>query len=89
MLDLVQELVQGLAEVLEKGWGLAMVAHQDQLILLGGFTAMNKPGEDHDLRSQTAVRAFDTSTQEWSELPTLPAGRSSHDAAILDGVMEP
>ena len=63
--------------------GLAMVAHKSHVILIGGFTAKNAPGEDHQLESQTDVRAFDTASKTWSELPPLPKGRSSHDAAII------
>jgi N-acetylneuraminic acid mutarotase len=60
-----------------------MVAHKNNLILLGGFTALNAPGEEHDLHSQAKVLSFDTQTEEWSELPPLPEPRSSHDAAIV------
>lgn len=67
----------------ERLQGLALVAHGRRLISIGGFTALNAPGAEHDLHSQSAVRAFDTSIGQWSDLPSLPAGRSSHDAAIL------
>lgn len=67
----------------DKLQGLAMVPHESQLILIGGFTAKNAPGEEHDLHSQTSVRAFDTRTRKWSDLPSLPSGRSSHDAAVI------
>lgn len=63
--------------------GLALVAHGDRLIRLGGFTAVNGPGEDHDLRSQHSVAAFDPATGQWSDLPPLPEPRSSFDAAVL------
>lgn len=67
----------------ERLQGLALVAHGQRLIRVGGFTALNAPGADHDLHSQATVRAFDTTAGQWSDLPSLPAGRSSHDAAIL------
>ncbi|MEO8270295.1 MAG: hypothetical protein ABI557_11290, partial [Aureliella sp.] len=67
----------------ERLQGLALVAHAQRLISVGGFTALNAPGAEHDLHSQATVRAFDTTTGQWSDLPSLPAGRSSHDAAIL------
>ena len=73
-----EEVAQG-----ERQQGLGMVAYKDQLILVGGFTAMNKVGEKHDLHSQAAVRVFDLKTKSWSELPSLPAPRSSHDAALV------
>ena len=63
--------------------GLGMVAHGKRLIFLGGFMAMNKKGEKQDLHSQATVRVFDTATSQWSDLPSLPEPRSSHDAAII------
>ncbi|MEM7473469.1 MAG: DUF1668 domain-containing protein [Planctomycetota bacterium] len=67
----------------ERLQGLAMVASGTKLILIGGFTAKNDIGEEHDLHSQTSVRAFDTATKAWTDLPGLPEGRSSHDACII------
>ncbi|MFN3189225.1 MAG: Kelch repeat-containing protein [Aureliella sp.] len=64
--------------------GLAMVPYKNSVVLIGGFTAMNEKGEDHDLRSRDRVRMFDIVTKNWTELPSLPAGRSSHDAAIWE-----
>ena len=63
--------------------GLALVAHEGRLIRIGGFTAMNEPGEEHDLQSQTSVAAYDPESGEWSKLPPLPEPRSSFDAAVL------
>lgn len=67
----------------ERLQGLALVAHGNRLIAIGGFTALNAEGEPHNLHSQAAVRAFDVSSGSWQDLPELPSGRSSHDAAIL------
>ena len=67
--------------------GLALVPHGKDLVLIGGFTAMNKQGEQHDLHSKASVKSFDTTTKQWSDLPALPAGRSSHDAAIIGDVV--
>ena len=67
----------------ERQQGLGMVAYKDQLILVGGFTAKNKEGEKHDLHSLPMVRAFDLKTKSWSDLPSLPEARSSHDAALV------
>lgn len=81
----------------ENGWkelatgpklqGLGMVAFGKSLILIGGFTAMNQEGEEHDLRSQSTVHAFNTETHQWSKLPELPEPRSSHDAALIDSTV--
>lgn len=63
--------------------GLALVAHGDKLYRVGGFTAMNAEGEDHDLQSQNLVACYQPSTKAWQELPALPERRSSHDAAVV------
>ncbi|MBM80449.1 MAG: hypothetical protein CMJ78_07640 [Planctomycetaceae bacterium] len=65
--------------------GLAMVEHAGQLYPLGGFTAMNKAGEDHDLQSQAGVSQFAPKTKTWKDLPGLPEPRSSFDAVVSDG----
>lgn len=67
--------------------GLAAVPYKSNVILIGGFTAKNEAGEEHDLHSQTRVRLYDTNAGTWTDLPPLPEGRSSHDAAILDGTI--
>ncbi len=64
--------------------GLALVSNGKMLYRLGGFSAMNAEGEEHDLRSQNNVASFNVETQQWTELPALPERRSSHDAAVLD-----
>ncbi len=65
--------------------GLAMVAHEGKLIRLGGFTARNAEGEEHDLWSRDEVAMFDPAadSREWQSLPSLPEPRSSFDAAVL------
>lgn len=63
--------------------GLAMVAHGGKLYRIGGFSANNKEGEEHDLWSQAAVACFDPATKEWTDLSPLPEPRSSFDAAVL------
>jgi len=63
--------------------GLAMVAHRGKLYRIGGFTALNAEGEEHDLKSQDTVACFDVASKVWKELPPLPEPRSSHDAAVV------
>ena len=63
--------------------GLAMVAHNGLLYRVGGFTAMNKAGQEQDLQSQASVARFNPQSGKWQELPPLPEPRSSHDAAVL------
>ncbi|MGD9857829.1 MAG: DUF4198 domain-containing protein [Planctomycetaceae bacterium] len=63
--------------------GLALVAHGGKLYRIGGFTAKNAAGEEHDLWSQNGAAAFDPQTNNWTDLPPLPEPRSSHDAAVV------
>lgn len=63
--------------------GLALVTHGGKLYRIGGFTAKNHEGEEHDLWSQTSVASYDPATETWSDLPPLPEPRSSHDAAVV------
>lgn len=65
--------------------GHAMVAHGERLYRLGGFTAKNSAGEEHDLWSQANVARFDPTTKKWEELSPMPVPRSSFDAAVLGG----
>ena len=63
--------------------GLALVAHGEKLYRIGGFTALNGEGEEHDLLSQNLVASYDPAEGMWKELPALPERRSSHDAAVV------
>jgi N-acetylneuraminic acid mutarotase/uncharacterized GH25 family protein len=65
--------------------GLAMVEHDGKLYRVGGFTAKNKADEDQSLWSQDSFACFDPATGEWTDLPAMPSGRSSHDVAVVDG----
>ena len=67
--------------------GLAMVAHGDKLYRLGGFTAKNAEGEEHDLWSQATAAAYNLNTKSWTDLPPLPEPRSSFDAAVLNNTI--
>lgn len=78
----------GAWEVLPAGpklTGLALVAHAGKLYRIGGFAAKNDESKKQDLWSQDGFAAFDIAAGKWTDLPALPAGRSSHDAAVLDG----
>jgi hypothetical protein len=63
--------------------GLAMVPHHHSIVRLGGFTALNAEGEEHDLRSQRSVAQYDPINESWTELTELPEPRSSHAATKL------
>lgn len=73
-------------EVVAKGprlQGLAMVAYGGKLYRVGGFTAHNDQGDDHDLRSVADFSRFDPKTKKWETLSPLPEPRSSHDAVVI------
>jgi len=63
--------------------GLALVAHQGKLIRVGGMQPRNAPGSKADNVSVASCAAFDPKTKQWTALPDLPAGRSSHDAVVV------
>ncbi|MEM9644412.1 MAG: kelch repeat-containing protein, partial [Planctomycetota bacterium] len=64
--------------------GLALVAHGESLIRLGGMYATNEPGEAEAMYSTDSVMRFDTLTRRWHDLPSLPSVRSSHDAVTIE-----
>ncbi|MGE0756626.1 MAG: hypothetical protein AB7F89_15185 [Pirellulaceae bacterium] len=63
--------------------GLAMVGYEGALYRVGGFTALNKEGDEQDLRSQPDFARLVPGRNTWEPLAPLPEPRSSHDAAIL------
>ncbi|MEO1085967.1 MAG: hypothetical protein AAFY88_17145, partial [Acidobacteriota bacterium] len=64
--------------------GLALVPYGEKVCRVGGLDARNETLEQpEDLVSVADVACFDPSTGAWTELPPLPAPRSSHDAAVL------
>jgi len=63
--------------------GLALVSHGGKLYRIGGFTAKNAEGEEHDLWSLADVSCYDPATKQWQDLSPLPEPRSSFDAAVL------
>jgi len=67
--------------------GLALVTDGKALYRVGGLTAMNAEGEDHNLQSQNCVARFDPEAGTWTDLPPLPECRSSHDAAVVGNTL--
>lgn len=64
--------------------GVALVAHDGKLYRVGGMSARNQPGKPNDLVSVADFSRFDPSTRTWTNLPSLPSPRSTHDAVVLD-----
>jgi N-acetylneuraminic acid mutarotase len=63
--------------------GTALVAVRGKLVRIGGFSAHNAEGEENNLWSVPDVAAYDPEAGTWTNLPPLPAPRSSHDAAVI------
>ncbi len=63
--------------------GTALVSHEGKLYRVGGLRAENPKESDEILYSVTSAQRFDPETNEWTKLPDLPVGRSSHDLAVL------
>ena len=80
-----------------KGWeelaegtplqGLALVAHGGRLYRIGGMQPLNKPGEKSDNRSTASCAVYTPKTNRWEPMPDMPAGRSSHDAAVAGDLL--
>jgi len=67
----------------DKSQSVALVAHGDTLVRVGGMQARNAEGEPMDLHSLDLVERFDIASSSWTTLPPLPEPRSSHDAIVV------
>ncbi|MEM9658220.1 MAG: hypothetical protein AAF961_07660, partial [Planctomycetota bacterium] len=63
--------------------GLALVAHGGKIYRVGGLDARNARSDDEDMHSVDSFACFDPATKSWTEMPSLPNGRSSHNAAVI------
>jgi hypothetical protein len=63
---------------------LSLVSCGAHLYRIGGLGAPGKT-VDGTLESVSEFACFDPSSQEWTQLPALPAPRSAHDAISADG----
>lgn len=64
--------------------GAALVSHSRGLVRVGGMRAMNETiASKSELVSVDTVQRFDASSGAWVDLPSLPEGRSSHDAVVI------
>ena len=64
--------------------GLALVAHRGSVYRIGGMTAKNSSEDEADLHSTSDFAKFDPKSKTWTNLASLPAGRSSHDAVVIN-----
>ncbi len=64
--------------------GAALVSDGRGLVRVGGMRALNPTtATQSELVSIDVVQRFDPEGGIWSDLPSLPEGRSSHDAAVI------
>ena len=63
--------------------GLVMLPYKKSVVRIGGFTARNAEGEEHDLHSQSTVSRYDAMNERWIDLAPMPEPRSSLSAAIM------
>lgn len=62
--------------------GLNLATHGGKVYRVGGMQPKNTPGEAADNHSLTDSARFDPKANKWETLPSLPAGRSSHDVVV-------
>lgn len=63
--------------------GMNLVTHAGKVYRVGGMQPKNQPGDKADNHSLTDCARFDPAKKLWEPLPPLPAGRSSHDVAVV------
>ncbi|MEN1678637.1 MAG: hypothetical protein AAGJ46_03535 [Planctomycetota bacterium] len=67
--------------------GLPLVAHGGQLYRVGGMDARNASGEEEDMHSVDEFAVFNPQKMAWSDLPSLPGPRSSHNAVVIGDML--
>jgi hypothetical protein len=62
--------------------GMNLATHGGKIYRIGGLQPRNGPDEPADNVSITDCSCFDPKTNKWLPIPSLPAGRSSHDLVV-------
>jgi hypothetical protein len=64
--------------------GLPLVAHGGKVYRIGGLNNRNATKKEaEDLHSTDEFAEYDPATNKWTALTSLPAARSSHNAAVI------
>ena len=63
--------------------GMNLATHGGKIYRIGGMQPRNKPGDEADMRSTAECASFDPATKTWTQIPSLPEPRSSHDVAVV------
>ncbi|HVY69520.1 MAG TPA: hypothetical protein VHH73_06300 [Verrucomicrobiae bacterium] len=67
----------------QPGQGQPLVAHKGYVYRTGGMAAHNHTGEKQNLYSISLAQRYNIRKSRWEDIPSLPAPRSSHDAAVI------
>lgn len=63
--------------------GMNLAAHAGRIYRVGGMDPRNAPGDEVNNHSIAAAACFDPTVGHWTDLPSLPEPRSSHDLVVL------
>ncbi len=63
--------------------GMNLATHGGKVYRVGGMDPRNPPDKPAENFSIATVSCFDPSTKKWTDLPSLPEPRSSHDVAVV------
>ena len=63
--------------------GVTLMAYNGMLYRIGGMSARNRPNQPDDLISVADFARFDPRNKTWTNLPPLPAPRSTHDSVVV------
>jgi N-acetylneuraminic acid mutarotase len=63
--------------------GMNLATNEGKIYRVGGMQPRNQPNEPTDTHSVADVAVYDPKSKKWSDLPSLPSGRSSHDVIIV------
>lgn len=71
----------------EPAQGASLIALTGRVLRVGGMAAQNAKDEKQDLWSSETAGAFDLQSKRWTDLPKLPARRSSHDSVVIGSTL--
>ncbi len=63
--------------------GMNLITYKGKIIRVGGMQPRNTPSEPTDNISLASCASYDPKTNQWTDLPAMPSGRSSHDIVVV------
>ncbi len=67
--------------------GMNLAAWDGRIYRIGGMVPRNKPGDPEEIWSSDECAVFDPVAGTWTDLPKLPAARSSHDVIVAGNTL--